>query len=466
MSRGTRTSAQSGLWIAASNLPKSPGQPCYARRSAVLEGHDFDRFVEDLGRGGYAPVRGRPRLAPGRYFRRLLGGYCEGLDAARGIAWRATDALAVRSFLRLALDEAAPDHARLSRPRRLIDLETHRAVFTWVQVRLLEAGLLKGKTVAIDAPTLAANAALRSLVRRATGERYQAFLTALAQASGSATPTRAAVARLDRQRPQKSSNADWTPPGEPGAKVAKMKDGRTQLAHTAEPAVDLATGALAAVTLPGAEAGETTTLNETLNVAAEQIAAAQVVVTAPQARAEVSADKGYPSNQTLVERAAGGRRADSAEPHRGRRDWPAASAAQAPGYAKRRRIRGVRGRRLMRRRGELRARSCAHRYDPGGMRRTHLRGHTNILKRLLIQAGGFNLGLLLRTLLGVGTPRGRQDRGGRAVAALLYLIHLVGDPFTVSVLSRCSIPASHHANCGSSAAFFVAPEIATCATGC
>ena len=183
--------------------------------SAVLDAHDFDRFVEDLCSGFYAPVMGRPSLPPGRYFRLLLIGYFEGLDAERGIAWRATDSLAVRSFLRLALDEAAPDHSTISRTRRLIDLETHRAVFTWVQVRLVEAGLLKGKTVAIDATTLEANAALRSIVRRDTGESYQTFLTALAQASGIDTPTREDLARLDRQRKKKTSNTDWRQPGDP-----------------------------------------------------------------------------------------------------------------------------------------------------------------------------------------------------------------------------------------------------------
>ncbi|HEV2041881.1 MAG TPA: transposase [Casimicrobiaceae bacterium] len=169
MAMGTRTSEQAPLWIAASELPKSPGHPFYVRLSAVLDAHDFDGFVEDLCGGFYAPVMGRPSLAPGRYFRLLLIGYFEGLDAERGIAWRAADSLAVRGFLRLALDETAPDHSTISRTRRLIDLETHRAVFTWVQVRLVEAGLLKGKTVAIDATTLAANAAMRSIVRRDPG---------------------------------------------------------------------------------------------------------------------------------------------------------------------------------------------------------------------------------------------------------------------------------------------------------
>ena len=333
---GTRTSEQAPLWIAASKLPKSPGHPFYVRLGAVLDAHDFDGFVEDLCSGFYAPVMGRPSLAPGRYFRLLLIGYFEGLDAERGIAWRATDSLAVRSFLRLALDEAAPDHSTISRTRRLIDLETHRAVFTWVQVRLVEAGLLKDKTVAIDASTLAANAAMRSIVRRDSGESYQAFLTVLAQASGIATPTREELARLDRKRKKKTSNSDWGHPGDPDAKVAKMKDGRTHLAHKAEHAVDLETGALVAVTLQGADAGDTTTMVETAIAAAEQIEDAQVGRAAPQALDEIIADKGYHSNQTMVDLDAVGLCSYIAEPDRGRRDW---SGCQRP----RRRYMGIAG---------------------------------------------------------------------------------------------------------------------------
>jgi transposase len=169
MAMGTRESEQSSLWVATSDLPASPGHPFYTRLNALLDAHSFDPFVEGLCRAFDAPVMGRPSLAPGRYFRLLLVGYFEGIDSERGIAWRATDSLAVRSFLRLPLDDAPPDHSTIARTRRLIDIETHRAVFTWVQVRLVEAGLLKGKTVAIDATTLEANAAMRSIVRRDTG---------------------------------------------------------------------------------------------------------------------------------------------------------------------------------------------------------------------------------------------------------------------------------------------------------
>jgi transposase len=422
MSMSTRETDQPPLWIAASDLPASPGHPFYARLTAVLDAHGFDRFVEDQCRRFYAPVMGRPGLAPGQYFRLLLVGYFEGIGSERGIAWRAADSLAVRSFVRLALHEAAPDHSTISRTRRLIDVETHRAVFTWVQQRLVEVGLLKGKTVAIDATTLEANAAMRSIVRRDTGETYQEFLTRLAQASGIETPTREELARLDRKRKKKTSNKDWKHPWDPDAKVAKMKDGRTHMAHKAEHAVDLETGAIVAVTLQGADAGDTTTIVETAMAAAEQVEDAQAKVEEPQPLEEIIADKGYHSNETMVDLEAVGIRSYVAEPDRGRRDWSEAPDAQAPVYRNRRRMRGPRGRQLMRQRGERIERSFAHLYETGGMRRTHLRGHQNILKRLLIHAGGFNLGLLIRATLGVGTPRGLQGRLAAVIATLLVLV--------------------------------------------
>src|SRR2546425_9734267 len=242
MSMGTRETDQPPLWIATSDLPASPGHPFYARLNAVLDEGGFDRFAEEQCREFYAPVMGRPSLPPGQYFRLLLVGYFEGLDSERGIAWRAADSLAVRNFVGLSVDTAAPDHSTISRTRRLIDVDTHRAVFTWVQQRLVAAELLTGRTVAIDATTLEANAAMRSIVRRDTGESYQAFLTRLAETSGIKTPTREALARLDRQRRKKTSNKDWMNPHDPDAKVTKMKDGRTHLAHKAEHAVDLETG--------------------------------------------------------------------------------------------------------------------------------------------------------------------------------------------------------------------------------
>jgi len=466
MAMGTRESEQSSLWIAASDLPMSPGHPFYTRLNALLDAHEFDRFVEDLCRGFYAPVMGRPGLAPGRYFRLLLIGYFEGLDSERGIAWRATDSLAIRAFLRFALDDPPPDHSTISRTRRLIDLETHRAVFTWVQQRLVDAGLLKGKTVAIDATTLEANAAMRSIVRRDTGEAYQEFLTRLAKASGIETPTREDLARLDRKRQKKTSNKDWTNPHDPDAKVTKMKDGRTHLAHKAEHAVDLETGAIVAVTVQGADEGDTTSIIETAIAAAEQVEDAQADVEAPQALDEIVADKGYHSNQTMIDLDAVRIRSYVAEPDRGRRDWSEVPEAQAPVYGNRRRTRGRRGRRLMRRRGETIERSFAHVYDTGGMRRTHLRGHTNILKRLLIHAGGFNLGLVMRRLIGTGTPRGLQGRLAAVFATLLALIGAARRRLSATVASYRRIVIMRDRRMLPTALVVNSSVMPTCATGC
>jgi transposase len=410
MAMGKRKSQQAPIWIPTTELPVSPGHPFYVRLNAILDEAGFDRFAEEQCQAFYAPVMGRPGLPPGRYFRLLLLGYFEGLDSERGIAWRAADSLAIRTFVGLGLDAAAPDHSTISRTRRLIDVETHRAVFTWVQERLAAAGLLKGRTVAIDATTLEANAAMRSIVRRDTGESYQEFLTRLAVESGIKTPTRAALARLDRRRKKRTSNKDWENPSDPDAKIAKMKDGRTHLAHKAEHAVDLDSGALVAVTLHGAEVGDTTSLVETAIAAAEQIEAAHAASATPAALTEIVADKGYHSNQTMIDLEAVAVRSYIAEPERGRRHWTQTSDAQAPVYGNRRRVRGARGKRLLRCRGEYVERSFAHVYDTGGLRRTHLRGHQNILKRLLVHAGAFNLGLLMRQACGRGTPRGLQGR--------------------------------------------------------
>jgi transposase len=415
------------MWISTSDLPTAPSHPFYTRLNQMLRDADFDTFVERACQQFYAPRMGRPSLAPGVYFRLLLVGYFEGLDSERGIAWRAADSLGLRDFLGLALHEGAPDHSTISRTRRLIDLETHDAVFVWVLRRLAEARLLTGTTLGVDGTTLEANAALRSIVRRDTGEGYEEFLTKLAKASGIGTPTRADLARIDRKRRKKGSNDDWTHPHDPDAKITKMKDGRTHLAHKAEHAVDLETGAIVAVTVQDADDGDTSTMQETLISAAEHL---EQVRPADDVLRELAADKGFHSNQSLTDLTALGIRTYISEPDRGRRNWQDKPEARDAVYANRRRIRGPRGRRWLRRRGEYLERAFAHTYDAGGMRRTHLRGHPNILKRVLIHVGGFNLGLIMRQLIGVGTPRGLQGRLGALITTLLLLL--------VVTRARCS----------------------------
>ena len=325
---------------------------------------------------------------------------------------------------------------------------------------------MKGKTIAIDATTLEANAAMRSIVRRDSGESYQALLTGLAKASGVETPTREELARLDRKRKKKTSNKDWTNPHDPDAKVTKMKDGRTHLAHKAEHAVDLETGAIVAVTVQGADEGDTTTIIETAIAAAEQIEEAQADVADAQPLEELVGDKGYHSNQTLTDLDAVGIRSYVSEPDRGRRDWSKEPEAQAPVYGNRRRKRGPRGGSLMRQRGERIERSFAHVYDTGGMRRTHLRGHTNILKRLLIHAGGFNLGLVMRHLIGSGTPRGLQSRVAPVMATLLVLIAVVRRRLNPIWSSHRLITAVRGGLPSLSTPAVNLSPVVTCTTGC
>ena len=384
--------------------------------------------------------RSTPTESAGRVWRRAATSGCccsatfEGLDSERAIAWRVADSLSLRQFLDIALHEAAPDHSTVSRTRRRIDLEAHQAVFTWVLQRLADAGLVRGTTVGIDVTTLEANAALRNIVRRDTGEGYETFLRGLAEASGMSTPTRAKLARFDRKRPKKGSNDEWTHPQDPDAKITRMKDGRTHLAHKAEHAVDLETGAVVGVTVQDADAGDTKTMSETLITAAEQV---EAVLPDGAGISEMVGDKGYHSNETLVALAEVGIRSDVSEPDRGRRNWRGKPAARAAVYANRRRIRGARGRRLLRQRGERLERPHAHLYETGRLRRVHLRGHANVLKRVLVQVCGGNLGLLMRALTGVGTPRSLQ---GRARTLLDALIRALSRPWRLVALSGADRP--------------------------
>ena len=420
MAMGTRKQRerQQDLWIATKDVVGTPGNAFYDRLNQILDEHKFDQKVEVVCRKFYknSPY-GRPSIAPGVYFRSLLIGYFEGLDSERGITWRAADSLSLRKFLGYALDEATPDHSTISRTRRLYWLETHKAVFRWVIKILTGEGLIRGRTISIDATTLEANAAMKSIVRREDGQNYDEYLKGLAQAAGMENPSREQLARLDRKRKKKGSNQEWMSPSDPDARITKMKDGGTHLAHKAEHAVDLSSGALLAVTLQGADQGDTTTIHQTLAEAGEAVAELieHEAKTAPQEEpqvhlggvAEIVADKGYHSGEVLKDLHHGEVRSYIPEPDRGRRNWKGEGKAeeQKRTYENRRRVRGNRGKRLQKIRSELTERSFAHMYETGGMRRVHLRGRENILKRLLIQAAAFNLSLILRKTSGVGKPR-------------------------------------------------------------
>ena len=343
------------------------------------------------------------------------------------------DLLALRRFVGIGPTEDTPDHSTISRTRRRIDVEAHEEVFGWVLHLLVQHGLLRGQRIGIDATTLEANAAMRSIVRRESDESYEEFLRGLAKASGLATPTREQLARLDRKRKKRMSNEEWKSPSDGDARITRMKDGRTHLAHKAEHAVDMDTGAVVAVTLQGADQGDTTSLDITLSEAAMAVAeqigreAEQRPQDEPKVNvkgiAEVVADKGYHSG-AVVERLESYqvRSYIPEKQQKGRRKWQGKRAEQQAVYQNRRRVQGEYGKSLLRRRGELLERSFAHCYDTGGMRRTHLRGHNNILKRQLIHVGAFNLSLILRKLLGAGTPREWKNRGVM-LFWLIYSLH-------------------------------------------
>jgi transposase len=419
--------SQSSFWVSTQKLVKSSGHPFYQKLNEILKQHDFDTHAESKCAKFYAEKVGRPGIPPGVYFRMLMVGYFEGIDSERGIAWRCEDSLALRSFLGIDLDKATPEHSSLSRIRQRIDLETHTEIFTWVLKVLTKDQLIVGKTVGIDATTLEANAAMRSIVRKDTGESYQEFMTHMAQESGIETPTREDLAKLDKKRKKKTSNKDWHNPNDPDAKITKMKDGRTHLSNKSEHAVDMDSGAVLAVTVQGANLGDTTTIDETLS---ETLLNLEEVKEDPQAESNlpeeliqaVVADKGYHSAAVVTELIEMGIRTYIPEPDRGRRRWKGKKKEQAAVYANRRRVRGNRSKRIMRKRGELVERSFAHIYDRGCMRRTHLRGHENILKRLLIHISGFNLGLVMRNLLGYGTPRGLRGRLSALLESILGVL--------------------------------------------
>src|SRR5829696_5698629 len=424
MALGRQRDRQSEMLVAWSEMARSPGHIFYDRLQAELVAAGFDGFVEELCAPYYAARRGRPSLPPGRYFRMLLVGYFEGIDSERGLEWRCADSLSLREFLRLGDREPVPDHSWLSRPRARLPLEMHDAVFTWVLQRLAERGLVKGERIGVDASTVAANAALRAIVRRDGGEGYREMLTRMAQESGIETPTAEDLIRLDRKRQGKTlSNAEWASPTDPDARIAKLKDGRTHLAYKPEHALDLDTGAV---------------------VAAERHLAAVEAAPSAEAPAEMVADKGYHSREVLKTLDDGPWKTRIAEPKRdGFSRWHGDDAARRAVVNNRTRLLSGVAHVAFKLRAEVVERGFALILDRGGMRRAWLRGRENLHKRYLIHVAGYNLGLIMRLLTGAGTPRGFRARASVSLAAaitpagglLLILIVVTSDQTAVVALS-------------------------------
>ena len=408
MSMGKKQDLQPDLWLTASDLPQSPGHPFYEKVDEILTASGFDRFSEERCAEYYSEKRGRPSIPPGVYFRMLLIGYFEGIGSERGIAWRCADSISLRSFLGLLPTDSIPDHSSLTRIRQRLPLAAYEDVFAWVLQRLQEEGLLKGKTFGVDATTLEANAAMRSIVRKDSGETYQEYLENLARIDGIKDPTRDDLKKLDRKRKKKTSNDDWENPHDPDARVTRLKDGRTRMGYKAEHAVDLDSGAIVAAEIHHSDQGDTTTGSVTLASAIDTVIAIDEDV--PRVT-EIVADKGYHSGAYLALLQEHDIRTYVSEPDRPPRNWKKrsdvdeAALEQKAIYANRRRESGQRAGRLHRRRAELTERSFAHVLETGGLRRTWLRGILNIAKRYVLHVAAFNLSLILRKRWGVGTPR-------------------------------------------------------------
>src|SRR5881227_3884838 len=406
MALGRQGERQADLMIGWAELPRSPGHAFYDRLRAVLVEAGFDRFAEGECAPYHASKRGRPSLPPGRYFRMHLVGYSEGIDSERGLEGRCADSLSPREFLRLGTTEPVPDHSWLSKTRSRLPPEVHEAVFAWVLERLAEHGLIKGDRIGVDASTMEANAALRAIVRRDTGEGYRTMLERLAKESGIATPSADDLIRLDRKRKGKRlSNAEWASPTDPEARIAKLKDGRTHLAYKPEHAVDLDTGAIVAAEVRAADQGDTATLPGTLEAAEANLAAVDAAPT-PEGPAELVADKGYHSRDGLKDLEDGAWKSRIAEKKAaGVNRWRGDEDARRAVYNNRARLRSGVAKEAFRLRAELVERGFALTLDRGGMRRAWLRGRENLRKRYLVHVAGYNLGLIMRLLVRAGTPR-------------------------------------------------------------
>jgi transposase len=415
---------QGDLVVTWAEMPRSPGHAFYDRLHKLLSEAGFDVFVETECKPFYAPRMGAPSLPPGRYFRMHMIGYFEGIDSERGIAWRCSDSLSLREFLRLASRDKVPDHSWLSKTRSRLPHEVHERVFGWVLALVAERGLVKGERIGVDGSTMEANAALRTIVRRDSGETYRQMLTRMAQESGVATPTLDDLVRLDRARKgKKLSNEDWTSPTDADAKIARMKDGTTRLAYKPEHAVDLDTGVIVAAPIHPADEGDTTTLKPTLDEAEKNLSAMDLAPTREDP-CDLIADKGYHSRAVLKGLDDGPWKTRIAEPTpaNGFLRWQGDEEARVAVYGNRNRLRSGVGKQSMRKRGEIVERSFAHVLDRGGMRRTWLRGRENVHKRYLIHVAGFNLGVLMRALFGCGTPR----EAASARSAVLFVIQTEG----------------------------------------
>jgi transposase len=394
------------MFIPTAQVAAGPGHPFYTKLNAVLAEADFDAFAEKLCMP-YYKEGGRPGIPPGIYFRMLLIGYFEGLDSQRGIAWRCADSLGLRAFLGFRLTEETPVHASMTIIRQRLPESVFDQVFVLVLKLLEQKGLLRGKAVAIDATTLEANAAMKSIVRKDTGEDWKEYLRGLAKAEGLENPTEEDLRRLDRGRKDKKvSNAQWVSRTDRDSRIAKMKDGRTHLAYKAEHAVNLASEAIVAATVTFADTSDPQSGPVTLSLAEANL----VLAGSATAIEEAVMDKGYHDNGLLAGLARQGLRTYIPERRQKSRSWTDKPREQEQAYrANRWRVRGKKGRRLNRWRSERCERTFAHVCETGGGRRTWLRGQSNVSKVYTLKCAAYNLGVLLRKVWGLRKPRNAEE---------------------------------------------------------
>jgi transposase len=423
MALGRRRDEQQEMWVTTTSLPKSEGHVFYRKLNQLLAEADFDRMVENICRPFYHNHIGRPSIPPGVYFRMLLVGYFEGIGSQRGIAWRCGDSLSLRQFLGIPLTEDTPDHSSLTRVRERLSLEVHAAVFQLVLKLAAERGLIKGKTVAVDSTTLEANAAMKSIVRRDTGEDWNEYLRRLLQEQeGVENPTDEELRRFDRRRKDKRvSNEEWMSPTDQDSRIAKMKDGRTHLAYKAEHVIDLESEVVLAAPVYHADEGDSLTMVDSVMDAQTHLSEAGIDVEIEEA----VADKGYHATDNLE-------LADSLNvrtyipelKRKGQRNWQGVPEEKRRAVVNnRRRTQGTRSKRLQRLRSERVERSFAHVCDTGGARRSWLSGIEKVQKRYLMAAVARNLGLIMRKVFAMGTPRGLQAEGGLVCLARLASFH-------------------------------------------
>ena len=418
MALGKRKPKQDELFIPTAKVASGPGHPFYSKLNQVLAAAGFDEFVEQRC-APYYKAGGRPGIPPGVYFRMVLIGYFEGLDSQRGIAWRCADSLGLRTFLGIGITEDTPVHASMTIIRQRLPELVYDKVFVFVLSLLEQQGLLRGKSVAIDATTLEANAAMKSIVRKDTSEDWKEYLQGLAQAEGIPNPTEEDLRRLDRARKNKKvSNAQWQSPTDPDSRIAKMKDGRTHLAYKAEHAVDVVSEAIVATTVTFADKADSQSAPVTLSLAEANL----VLAGSEAAIQEVVMDKGYHDNQLLAGLAQRGVRTYIPERRQKTRRWTDKPIAHEQAFrANRRRVRGQKGRQLNRWRSERCERTFAHVCETGGGRRAWLRGQTNVSKLHTLKCAAYNLGLLLRKVWGLCKPRNAAAAGAAWLFCLLAL---------------------------------------------